>query len=74
MYYFAEHFSYSGVLAVVSGGLLLSSRRQSMLNYRSRIEGVNVWTNMVFVLNGLIFLLIGLQLPAITRELGNIRC
>jgi Na+/H+ antiporter len=72
MYYFAEHFHYSGVLAVVSGGLLLSSRRQIMLSYRSRLEGVNVWTNIVFVLNGLIFLLIGLQLPSITRMLGDI--
>jgi monovalent cation/hydrogen antiporter len=72
MYYFAEHFHFSGVLAVVSGGLFLSSRRQTMLNYRSRLEGVNVWTNFVFVLNGLIFLLIGLQLPTITGQLGNI--
>lgn len=43
-----------------------------MLNYRSRIEGVNVWTSLVFVLNGFIFLLIGLQLPTITRQLGDI--
>jgi monovalent cation/hydrogen antiporter len=72
MYYAAEHFHFSGVLAVVSGGLLLSSKRQSMLNYRSRIEGINVWTNLVFVLNGLIFFLIGLQLPLIVQQLGNI--
>jgi Na+/H+ antiporter len=72
MYYFAEHFHFSGVLSVVSGGLLLSSKRQSMLNYRSRIEGVNVWTNLVFILNGLVFLLIGLQLPSIVQQLGDI--
>ncbi|MEP7037758.1 MAG: Na+/H+ antiporter, partial [Acidobacteriota bacterium] len=72
MYYLAEHFEYSGVLAVVSGGLFLSSKRQTMLNYRSRIEAVNVWTNLVFVLNGLIFLLIGLELPTITNQLGDI--
>jgi monovalent cation/hydrogen antiporter len=72
MYYFAEHFHFSGVLAVVSGGLFLSSKRQSMLNYRSRVEGVNVWTSIVFVLNGLIFLLIGLQLPSIAQQLGDI--
>jgi monovalent cation/hydrogen antiporter len=71
MYYFAEHFHFSGVLAVVSGGLFLSSKRQSMLKFRSRIEGVNVWTSLVFVLNGLIFLLIGLQLPSIIRQLGD---
>ena len=72
MYYAAEQFHFSGVLAVVSGGLLLSSKRQSMLNYRSRIQGLNVWTNLVFVLNGLVFVLIGLQLPSIARQLGNI--
>lgn len=72
MYYAAEHFHFSGVLAVVSGGLLLSGKRQSMLSYRSRIEGINVWTNIVFVLNGLIFFLIGLQLPSITKQLGDI--
>lgn len=72
MYYFAEHFHFSGVLAVVSGGLFLSSRRQRLLTFRSRIEGVNVWTNLVFVLNGLVFLLIGLALRSVTQQLGNI--
>jgi CPA1 family monovalent cation:H+ antiporter len=72
MYYFAEYFHFSGVLAVVSGGFLLSSRRQSMLGYRSRIQGINVWTSIVFVLNGIIFLLIGLQLPSITQQLGDV--
>lgn len=72
MYYAAEHFHYSGVLAVVSGGLLLSHKRQNILTYQSRIQGVNFWANIVFVLNGLIFFLIGLQLPSITLQLGNI--
>jgi monovalent cation/hydrogen antiporter len=72
MYYAAEHFHFSGVLAVVSGGLFLSSRRQRILSYQSRIQGVNVWTNLVFVLNGFVFLLIGLQLPLIIQQLGEI--
>jgi monovalent cation/hydrogen antiporter len=72
MYYAAEHFHFSGVLAVVSGGLLLSSKSHSMLTYLSRIQGVNVWTNIVFVLNGLVFFLIGLQLPSIVAQLGAI--
>lgn len=71
MYYSAEHFHFSGVLAVVSGGLFVSSRRQSMLSYRSRIEGVNVWGSLVFVLNGLVFFLIGLQMPSIIEQLGD---
>jgi CPA1 family monovalent cation:H+ antiporter len=56
----------------VTGGLLLSNRRQTLLNFRSRIEGVNVWDNLVFVLNGLIFLLIGLQLRSIAQQLGDV--
>ena len=72
MYYFAEHFHFSGVLAVVSGGLFLSSKRQSMLSHESRIQGVNVWDVLGFVLNGFIFLLIGLQLPSIIKQLGDI--
>ena len=71
MYYVAEHYHFSGVLAVVSGGLFLSGKRQSMFTYRSRIEGVNVWSNLTFVLNGVVFLLIGLQLPSIIRQLGD---
>ncbi|WP_022823716.1 Na+/H+ antiporter [Hymenobacter norwichensis] len=72
LYYAAEHFHYSGVLAVVSGGLLLSSKRNTMLTYRSRIESVDVWSVLSFVLNGLVFLLIGLELPTITQQLGGV--
>jgi CPA1 family monovalent cation:H+ antiporter len=72
MYFIAEYFHFSGVLAVVSGGLFLSGKRQNILTYQSRIQGINVWTNLVFVLNGLVFMLIGLQLPSIIGELGNI--
>ena len=72
MYYAAEHFHFSGVLAVVSGGLLLSSQRQRLLTYQSRIQAVNVWTNLVFVFNGLVFMLIGLQLPPIVQQFGAV--
>jgi monovalent cation/hydrogen antiporter len=72
MYYAAEYFHFSGVLAVVTGGLFLSSKRQLILTYQSRLQGLNVWTVLGFVLNGLVFLLIGLQLPAITKQLGDI--
>ena len=72
MYYAAEHLHYSGVLAVVSGGLLHSRQRNTLLSYQSRITGQNVWTLLGFVLNGLVFLLIGLELPEITRQLGGV--
>lgn len=72
MYYFAELFHFSGVIAVVSGGLLLSGQRQKMLTYLSRIQGSNVWSTVGFVLNGLVFMLIGLQLPGIVEQLEGI--
>jgi monovalent cation/hydrogen antiporter len=71
MYIVAERFHFSGVLAVVSGGLLLSNKRQTILSPLSRIQGVNVWSIIAFVLNCLIFMLIGLQLPMIVQQLGT---
>lgn len=72
MYYAAEHFHYSGVLAVVSGGLFLSHQRQTIMSFESRIQGINVWSVLGFTLNGLIFLLIGLELPVIVNGLGKV--
>jgi CPA1 family monovalent cation:H+ antiporter len=72
MYIAAENFHFSGVLSVVSGGLFLSIRSQTILNFRSRLRGSNVWSTVGFVLNGLVFMLIGLQLPMIIEQLGPV--
>src|SRR6185437_1446059 len=71
MYITAEHFHYSGVLAVVSGGLFLSYRSHEIFSYESRLQSQSVWNVLVFLLNGVVFILIGLQLPAVTRGLGE---
>ncbi len=65
MYWVAEHIHCSGVLAVVSGGLFMSARRLEFLNSASRIQGFSVWESFVFILNGIVFLIIGLELPEI---------
>ena len=70
MYMAAEEFHFSGVLAVVSGGLFLSVRRHQFLSNRSRLQGVNVWEAVAFVLNGFVFMLIGLEFPVIIKGLG----
>jgi Na+/H+ antiporter len=64
MYYLAEKMHASGVLAVVAGGLFLS-RHLTFLSSSSRIKGVSVWESFVFLLNGFVFLIIGLELPDI---------
>ena len=71
MYIAAEHFHFSGVLAVVSGGLFLSYRSNEIFTYNSRIQAYSVWETLVFILNGIVFILIGLQLPTIINELGQ---
>jgi Na+/H+ antiporter len=73
MYWVAEQFHCSGVLAVVSGGLFMSARRLIFLNSTSRIQSFSVWGSFVFILNGTVFLIIGLELPEIVegmREKG----
>lgn len=69
MYMAAEEVHSSGILAVVSGGLLLSNKRHLFLSSSARLRGINVWQSLVFLLNGLVFLLIGLALPEITAGL-----
>jgi len=65
MYWIAEQLHSSGVLAVVIGGLYMSSKRLVFLNSASRIRGYSVWESFVFILNGIVFLIIGLELPEI---------
>ncbi|MBV8253608.1 MAG: Na+/H+ antiporter [Chitinophaga sp.] len=71
MYITAEEFNGSGVLAVVAGGLFLSARSHEFLSNRSRIAGSDVWATLGFILNGVVFMLIGLELPVIIKELGT---
>jgi Na+/H+ antiporter len=71
MYIAAEHFHFSGVLAVVSGGLFLSYRSHDIFSYDSRLQAQSVWNVLVFLLNGVVFILIGLQLPGIVHGLGE---
>ena len=71
MYLTAEQFHYSGVLAVVSGGLFLSFRSNDFLSYRSKMFGMGMWSTLIFVLNGIVFLMIGLQLPLIMAGMSG---
>lgn len=69
MYIVAEQFHWSGVLAVVSGGLFLSFRSSDFLNYHTRLQTQEVWATVGFLLNGFVFILIGLELPVIIKGL-----
>lgn len=68
----AEQFHFSGVMAVVSGGLFISYRSHEVFKTgNTRLNMLGVWTTMIFVMNALVFVLIGLELPEIIEGLGQ---
>ncbi|MFT3935116.1 MAG: Na+/H+ antiporter [Chitinophagaceae bacterium] len=69
LYWIAEQLHSSGVLAVVAGGLFLSNQRFNFLTSASRVRGYSFWEAMIFILNGIVFMLIGLELPEIVDGL-----
>ncbi len=61
LYLPAEVVGGSGVVAVVAGGLLLSRLMPRVVSSRSRVLGFDFWRVSSFVINGALFVLIGLQ-------------
>ncbi len=64
-YGLAERFHASGVLAVVSAGFFISWHSREIFSFQTRLQTKVVWDTVIFVLNGLVFILIGLQMPGI---------
>jgi Na+/H+ antiporter len=61
----------SGVLAAVSAGIYLGWHTLELTSARTRLQGIAVWEILFFVLNALLFALIGLQLPVILDALSG---
>jgi CPA1 family monovalent cation:H+ antiporter len=59
----------SGVIAVVACGLFLSLRSDTLFSPQTRLQIWGVWEAFEFLLNGLVFLLIGLQLPYVLEAI-----
>jgi monovalent cation/hydrogen antiporter len=53
----------SGVLAVVTMGLFVSRRSNWIFSPATRLQAMSVWQITIFMLNGLVFVLVGLELP-----------
>ncbi len=70
-YLTAEGLHLSGVLAAVTAGLYLGWRAPRILTASTRLQAGAVWDTLVFLLNSIIFLLIGLQLPAVRANLSQ---
>jgi Na+/H+ antiporter len=71
-YLAAEALRGSGVLAVVSAGLYLSRRSSRFFSPNVRLQTYAVWTALTFILNGVVFVLIGLQLPYVLAGIREV--
>ncbi len=67
-YVVAEHLHVSGVLATVTAGVVQGRYVPRILSSRTRIESTSVWQTVIFLLNALVFVLIGLQLPRVLEH------
>ncbi len=67
-YLAAEAIRGSGVLAVVAAGLYLGHRSSRFFSPGVRLQANAVWESLVFILNGVVFVVIGLQLPYVLRQ------
>ncbi len=68
-YLAAEHLECSGALAIVTAGVYLGWRLPRMISARTRLELAAFWKMLVYLLNGVVFIFIGLQLPQVMHGL-----
>jgi CPA1 family monovalent cation:H+ antiporter len=68
----AELIGVSSVLAAVTAGIYLGWHTPELTSAQVRLQGTAVWEILTFLLNALLFVLVGLQLPGILDELDGI--
>src|SRR3989475_5509100 len=69
-YFSGEKLHVSGILAVVIAGIYIGWRAPRILSGRVRLQALPVWEMVTFILNGVLFMLIGLQLPQVIHALA----
>jgi monovalent cation/hydrogen antiporter len=65
----AEELGFSGVIAAVTVGIYMGWHTPELTTAVMRMQGVSVWEILTFLLNAVLFLLVGLQLPGIIDDL-----
>ncbi|WP_075617740.1 Na+/H+ antiporter [Paenisporosarcina indica] len=66
-----EHFHLSGILSVVAAGIVhaIERDREESPVLQLQIVSKSTWTVIIYILNGLVFVLLGLQIPSVAREI-----
>jgi NhaP-type Na+/H+ or K+/H+ antiporter len=70
-YLLAEELNFSGVIAVVVLGFYISRMSATKFPEFLRHQSKTIWDMIVFILNGLIFILIGLEFPIVMHEIDS---
>lgn len=70
-YLIAEELKVSGVIAVVVLGLSMSHLSRKVFPTALKQESKSIWDIIIFLLNGLIFILIGLEFPRVLRSIDG---
>ncbi len=68
----AELLGVSAVLSAVAAGVYLGWHTPELTSSQVRLQGVAVWEIVQYMLNALLFVLVGLQLPVVVDALGDI--
>ncbi len=61
----------SGVIAVIACSMYMSRKSPEFMSPQVRLQATAVWDALTFVLNGIVFVLIGLQLPYVMGQIGG---
>ena len=65
----ADRLDASGVIATVAAGLYLGHRGSRIMGADARLTGRAVWDTITFLLNGFVFIVMGLEIPLLFRTL-----
>lgn len=70
-YVLGERFHGSGVLAVVTAGLIHGQRASHTMSPAARVRGIAIWDVVTIAVNGLVFLLLGMELGVLWSVLSG---
>ncbi|WML38075.1 Na+/H+ antiporter [Neobacillus sp. OS1-2] len=71
IFYIIEHFHLSGILSVVAAGIVhtICRDRDQSPAMQLQVVSQSTWTVLIYILNGLVFVLLGLQIPSVLSEI-----
>lgn len=71
IYLITEELGLSGILAVVAGGIVhaIERDRNESVQAELRVVSQNTWTVILYILNGLVFVILGLEIPSATQTI-----